>query len=73
MTEYNFEKGICDKCKKIHFCIQTYDTKKKEFVFLCDDCFSWSVNYHADVKDEIRKLMIECGIEDLELCEKIQQ
>ena len=63
MTEYNVQREICEKCNKINFCIQIYDHKEKDLIFLCDNCFSWAINYHADIKDEIRKMMIECGIE----------
>ena len=66
MTEYNVEKQVCEKCKKINFCIQIED-KKKGLIWLCDNDFSWSINYQAEVKDKIRAIMIEQGIEDLDI------
>ena len=64
MNEMTFERQICTKCKKINYCVQIEQNYK--LVWLCDDCFSWSINYMASKKDEIRKIMITCGIEDLE-------
>ena len=67
MTEYNVEREFCEKCNEVHFCIQIYDEKERALIFLCDNCFSWAINYHATTKDEIRKIMIDQGIEDLDI------
>jgi len=56
MTEYTFEHEVCSKCKRKQYCILLGKA------FFCENCFAWTKEY-AHVKDEIRKMMIECGIE----------
>ena len=64
MSEMTFEKQECSKCHKIEFC--AYAQQKTKMVWLCNFCFGWSMEYRAELKDEITKILIECGIEDLE-------
>jgi len=60
MTEYTFIHDFCSKCRNPNFCIVWIDGK------YCNDCFNWKTNIHANTKDEVKLLMIDCGIEDLE-------
>jgi len=65
MTEYNFMKEKCDKCHKVQFCIETYGKNGKP-VYLCEMCFGWNTKFNAWVKDEVREILIKCGMEDIE-------
>jgi hypothetical protein len=58
--DYQFERQICNGCQKAQFCI------RKELEWLCQDCFSWAVDY-AEHKDMINEIMVQQGIEDLDL------
>jgi len=60
MTEYQFEKTFCKICGKANFCIIW------EMDPYCNDCFNWIAKIHATTKDEVRQIMYNCGIEDLE-------
>ena len=66
----SFERQFCEKCNKLSFCVDTSSlehtfTKQPKQKWLCDYCFSWLIG-NAEKKDEIRQIMIECGIEDLD-------
>ena len=67
MTEYNFEKEECEMCHTIQFCLETITKHPTQSRWLCENCFGWSTNHHAKIKDEIRKMMIQQGIEDLDI------
>ena len=56
MTYETIEKQVCKLCKKIHFCVLI------DLDWYCELCYGWTKE-HAEVKDRIRKIMIECGIE----------
>ena len=54
-----FERQFCCRCTNIHYCILV---GKK---FYCEPCFD-EMNNDPQQKKQIEKIMIECGIEDLE-------
>ena len=58
-SEYTFEKRTCDKCHKVNFCIEVFPT------WYCEICFGWTKE-SAEIKDKVRDMMIQCGLEDLE-------
>jgi len=59
----SFEKQECFKCKKFVMCYLRID--KGIGFWFCDPCYSWVIE-EAGTKDQVRAIMIECGIEDLE-------
>jgi len=59
MTYETIEKRQCRGCRKINFCVLV------EKDWFCELCYGWTKE-HADIKDQTRKIMIQCGIEDLE-------
>jgi len=64
----SFERQFCEKCGKINYCVDvtSLNTPRKiKQKWLCEFCFGF-VYYDAHKKDQIRKIMIECGIEDIE-------
>jgi len=63
----SFEKQFCEKCGRLAYCVDTRSIghHKIKQNWLCEYCFGW-VNHNAQQKDEIRAIMVQCGIEDLE-------
>ena len=59
-----FEKQQCSKCFKVNFCILHYT--KNQGDWYCNNCYSWVLE-DADHKDKVLEIMINCGIEDLEI------
>ena len=59
----SFEKQECCKCYRGCFCVLYYSNNKG--FWYCDECYSWVIE-DANHKDEVRKIMIQCGIEDIE-------
>jgi len=63
-----FEKQQCEKCKGVCFCILHYTTTRARGHvgnWYCENCYSWLLE-DANHKDQVRQIMINCGIEDLE-------
>jgi len=60
----SFEKQICKKCGLVRFCYYHLNPKK-ENQWLCEPCYSWVIEQDTH-KDEVRAIMIQCGIEDIE-------
>ncbi len=63
----SFEKQICKKCGILRFC---YDHIVENYLgfnhaWLCESCYAWVLE-NSNHKDEVRQIMIECGIEDLD-------
>jgi len=64
-----FEKQFCEKCGKLRFCVDSQSLSIKAKInpkWLCEYCFGW-IFEEAHYKDTIRSIMIQCGIEDLEI------
>jgi len=69
----SFEKQFCEKCGRLCFCVDSesldlpekYSHKPKQ-KWLCSECYGWVLE-NAQTKDTIRSIMIQCGIEDLDL------
>jgi len=57
---YQFENRLCRDCKEQNYCILI----EKEW--FCEKCLGWSIKYTAKIKDDVRKLLIQCGLEDIE-------
>ena len=53
-----FEKQQCHACRRIAFCVLV------DINWYCENCYGWTKEYAA-VKDATRKIMIDCGIEEL--------
>lgn len=65
-----FEKQICDKCKKLAYCVDTRSIgckNKPKLIWLCEFCYASNTIEFARTKDSIRSIMIQCGIEDLDV------
>jgi len=65
----SFEKQFCEKCNKLLYCVdtkslETYRQVKQKW--LCENCLGY-VMMSWRKKDEIRAIMIKCGIEDLDV------
>ena len=63
-----FEKQFCEKCNTLCFCVDTTSLNtihKVKQKWLCEFCLGF-VPMSAKKKDEVRQIMIECGIEDIE-------
>ena len=65
-----FERQKCKLCKRLCFCVdlRSLDNRKQN-----DPYATWICEYDlgfvllpAHNKDDVRKIMIECGIEDIE-------
>ena len=54
-----FEQQYWSRCTNVHFCILV-GTK-----FYCSACFD-AVNSDPQQKKDIEKIMVDCGIEDIE-------
>jgi len=70
MSEPVFEIQECGACHKFCFCVLMSSLEKAsrhkiKQKFLCERCLE-VVYMSWEYKDRIRKMMIECGIEDLE-------
>jgi len=65
MTDYNFLKDYCSRCHKIQYCVEIYD-KKGNCQSLCETCLGWSTLIRAQMKDDLRDIMINCGLQDIE-------
>ena len=63
-----FERQFCEKCRKLRFCVNTKSVPANTIkqTWLCDPCYSKTIEF-AETKDHVLKIMIECGIEDLEV------
>ena len=63
----SFEKQICSKCGIFRFCyehiVENYNGLNHQW--FCEPCYSWIIE-NCNHKDEVRQIMIECGIEDIE-------
>jgi len=69
----SFEKQICEKCHLLRFCVDVISldlppnyTKKPKQKWLCEFCYG-SILEFANTKDTIRSIMIQCGLEDIEI------
>jgi len=65
-----FEKQICDTCHKMAFCVDTRSVgckNPKKLIWLCEKCYGVFTIEYARTKDTIRSIMIQCGIEDLDV------
>ena len=58
----SFEKQFCARCKKLTVC---YHHESKDWY--CNECYGWIIA-DANLKDEVSKILIECGMEDIENC-----
>jgi len=54
------ERQICCRCTNIHYCIKIGKSN-----WYCQPCFEEVVN-DPETKRQMEKIMIQCGIEDLE-------
>jgi len=64
-----FEKQICEKCRLLSYCVDTRSIgleKKPKEIWLCELCYGFTIE-NAGTKDTIRSIMIQCGIEDLDV------
>jgi len=59
MTEYEFYKTNCSRCTRIDYCI-IFDG-----IAYCSACFD-TVKHDPTTKQDIEKIMIRCGIEQIE-------
>ena len=59
MTEYEFYKTSCTRCGHIGYCIIF------EGMAYCEPCFD-TITHDPTTKDDIAKIMIRCGIEQIE-------
>jgi len=55
--QYQFENQKCRDCKSIQYCILI------EKDWFCEKCLGWSTKYTAKLKDDIKEMLIQCGIE----------
>ena len=60
-----FEKQFCNRCTNIHYCILTGSK------WYCEPCFDEMIN-DPQQKKQIEKILIDCGLEDLEASELAQ-
>lgn len=68
MTDQTYERQFCGNCKKICYCVETSSLntdKKIKHAWLCEFCLGF-IYLDAKKKDEMRAILIECGIEDIE-------
>jgi len=54
-----FEKQSCNRCTNIHYCMLVGHN------WYCEPCFEEMIN-DPETKRQVEKIMIQCGIEDLE-------
>jgi len=68
MVLMSFERQACESCHKMAFCVdlRSIITNTKEEKWICEFCLGFVVG-SANLKDKIRKIMITCGIEDIEI------
>jgi len=65
----SFEKQRCEKCRLVRFCVDVRSISEDMNVkhrWLCENCYGYTIE-DARRKDTIRSIMIQCGIEDLDL------
>jgi len=59
--EMTYEKQFCCRCTNVHYCIDIDGS------WYCKLCFD-SVIHDPETKANMNKIMIECGLEDIEKC-----